>query len=366
MPAYHPFGVGAPAPKRGIPIPAPPWHTAAMRHHPRACLLAAALAAAPAAAGELPNPLVQQRADPWILRHDDGFYYFTATVPEYDRLELRRAPTLAGLPAATPRVIWRKHAAGPMGAHIWAPELHRIGGSWFIYFAAGAADRIWDLRIYVLENPAANPLDDGWVERGQLKTNWESFALDATTFAHRGQRFLLWAQHDPAIGGNTNLYLARMDGPTRIAGTQVMLSKPEHDWETVRFRVNEGPAVLVRNGRVFITYSAAGTGPEYCVGLLSADAGADLLDPAAWTKSPRPVFRSNEPAGVFGPGHNSFTTTPDGATDLLVYHARSYRDITGDPLHDPNRHTRVQPLAWRPDGTPDLGRPRPDTTPSRR
>ena len=43
--------------------------------------------------------------------------------------------------------------------------------------------------------------------------------------------------------------------------------------------------------------------------------------------------------------------------DMLVYHARDYRDIKGDPLFDPNRHTRVQPLRFRPDGIPDFGVP---------
>jgi len=63
--------------------------------------------------------------------------------------------------------------------------------------------------------------------------------------------------------------------------------------------------------------------------------------PAAWTKSPQPVFRSSGKAGQYGPGHHSFTTTPDGKRDILMYHARSYREIKGDPLHDPNRHTRA-------------------------
>jgi GH43 family beta-xylosidase len=40
-----------------------------------------------------PNPFIEQRADPYILRHD-GNYYFVASVPEYDRLEIRRASTL--------------------------------------------------------------------------------------------------------------------------------------------------------------------------------------------------------------------------------------------------------------------------------
>lgn len=44
-----------------------------------------------------PNPLVFQRADPFIYKHIDGFYYFTASVPEYDRIEIRRSSTLAGL-----------------------------------------------------------------------------------------------------------------------------------------------------------------------------------------------------------------------------------------------------------------------------
>ena len=238
-----------------------------------------------AAESTLPNPLIRQRADPFIARHTDGFYYFMGTVPEYDRLELRRATTLEGLATAEAKTIWRKHETGPMGAHIWAPELHFIQGKWYVYFAAGAADKIWDIRIYVLENASPNPLEGTWEERGQLKTNWESFSLDATTFEHRGIRYLLWAQKAVGAKTNSNLYIAKMDTPTSIAGAQTLLSEPEFDWEKIRYAVNEGPAVLVRHGRVFVTYSAAGTGAEYCLGLLSADENADLLDAKSLTKS---------------------------------------------------------------------------------
>jgi GH43 family beta-xylosidase len=306
-----------------------------------------------------PNPLIRQRADPHVTRHTDGYYYFMGTVPEYDRLELRRSETLAGLATAAPKVIWRKHATGIMGAHIWAPELHFIDGKWYIYFAAGEAEKIWNIRIYVLENAAANPLEGEWVERGQLKTQWETFALDATTFVHRGQRYLVWAQRDPAKKNNTDLYLAKMDSPVSITGTPVEISTPEFDWEKVRYQVNEGPAVLQRHGRIFLTYSAAGTGAEYCLGLLTAKDDANLLDPKSWVKSPASVFATSEGNRIYGPGHNSFTTAADGS-DVMVYHARSYRDIPGDPLKDPNRHTRLQPVQWRADGTPDFGEPRPD------
>lgn len=131
----------------------------------------------------------------------------------------------------------------------------------------------------------------------------------------------------------------------------------------MKFDVNEAPAVLVKNGRVFMTYSASATDANYAMGMLTASAGADLLDAASWTKSPLPVFASSATNGQYGPGHNSFTTSADGKTDILVYHARNYRDIVGDPLFDPNRHTRAQAISWRQDGTPDFGLPVADTMP---
>ena len=320
--------------------------------------------AVPPAASAVPasswkNPLIPQRADPHVNLHSDGFYYFTATVPAYDRIELRRARTIGELPTAETKTIWRKHETGPMGAHIWAPEIHFIDGKWYVYFAAGDANAIWNIRMYVLENPSANPLEGEWTEKGQIKMEWESFTLDATTFTHRGVRYLAWAQSLPNVRG-TSIFIAKMDTPWSITGRQVMVTKPDQPWERIGHNVNEGPSVLIRNGRVFMTYSASATDANYCLGLLTADENADLLDPASWKKSPAPVFKSDALAGQFGPGHNCFTTTPDGRTDLLVYHARNYEKIQGDPLHNPDRATRVQVLRWNADGTPDFGTPVPD------
>ena len=330
----------------------------------KGALAAGALTAIPAtaahAAGSRPpfvNPLVRNRADPHINRHTDGFYYFTATAPEYDRIILRRSRTLRGLSTAAESVIWRKHATGVMGAHIWAPEIHHIDGKWYIYFASAPAEDIWAIRIWVLENSHRDPFRGTWVERGQLKTAWETFSLDATTFTHRGSRYLAWAQHEPGMNNNTAVWLSRMADPLTLTGPQVRLTTPELDWEVIGFKVNEGPSVIQRGGRVFMSYSASATDFNYCMGLLTIDADADLMDPANWSKSQTPVFTSNDTTKQYGPGHNSFTVAEDGRTDVLVYHARQYKDIVGDPLNDPNRHTRIQRLGWKPDGTPDFGVP---------
>ncbi|WP_434100651.1 family 43 glycosylhydrolase [Streptomyces olivaceoviridis] len=83
-------------------------------------------------------------------------------------------------------------------------------------------------------------------------------------------------------------------------------------------------------------------------------APADLLDARSWAESPVPVLTGDDTTKQYGPGRNCFTVAEDGRTDVLVHHARQYKEITGDPLHGPNRHTRAQKLGWKPDGTPDL------------
>lgn len=308
---------------------------------------------------QIVNPLVRQRADPMVMRTTEGIYYLAATVPEYDRIELRSATSIAGLGGAKPVTIWRKHATGEMGAHIWAPELHRIYGKWYVYFAAGRADSVWNIRMYVLENASLDPLKGEWVEKGQIHAGVESFSLDATTFAHHGKRYLVWAQKDTSLRNNSSIFIAEMSNPWTITGTPVRLSKPELPWEIIGYRVNEGPAVLIKSGHVFLTYSASATDANYCMGMLVASDTSNLLDSRSWVKSQQPVFATSVANGQFGPGHNSFTVDAHG-NDVLIYHARNYRVIKGDPLNDANRHTRAQYIRWDDDGMPVFGAPVPD------
>jgi GH43 family beta-xylosidase len=307
------------------------------------------------------DPIILQRADPCIRRFDDGWYYFTASVPAYDRIELRRARTIAELPQAPTVDVWRKPDTGPFSELIWAPEIHRVFDTWVIYFAAAPSREIkhdlFQHRMWAITCDACDPLSGPWSEPVQVDSGIDAFCLDATAFAHRGKTYYVWAQKEPEVRGNSNLMIAELATPTRLATRPVRLSKPEFDWEIRGFWVNEGPSMLVRHGRVFMSYSASATDENYCMGLLHAAEDADLLDPASWTKSPEPVFKTDYEHAIYGPGHNSFTVAEDGATDLLVYHARTYTEIVGDPLWDPNRHTYVKPLAWDAAGMPVFGRP---------
>lgn len=303
---------------------------------------------------EFNNPIAEQRADPWVHKAENGEYYLIATVPEYDRLVLRKAKTINGLKEAKEKEIWHKHAKGIMASHIWAPELHRIDGKWYIYFTAGESENIWNIRIYVLSNTSADPMEGTWKEEGQLKTKQESFSLDATTFVHKGKRYLIWAQN--VYGGNsgTVLVLSEMKNPTTLTGPEIIITEPEFSWERVKYNVNEGPAVITKNGKIFVSYSASATNHNYCMGLLWIDENADLLNAKNWNKSPGQVFYTNEELKRFGPGHNSFTTSEDGKQTIMIYHARDYKEIQGDELSDKNRATRARVVEWTKSGFPDF------------
>lgn len=307
------------------------------------------------------QPLILQRADPCIRLFGDGWYYFTASVPAYDRVELRRARTIAELPQAPTTDVWHKPDTGPLSELIWAPEIHRVFDTWVIYFAAAPSraikDDLFQHRMYAITTKAANPLDGPWTAPVRVNSGIDAFCLDATAFTHRSSTYYVWAQKEPSIRGNSNLMIARLDSPTTLATPPVRLSVPEFEWEIRGFWVNEGPSIVLRHGRVFLSYSASATDENYCMGLLHAREDADLLDPRNWTKSPQPVFQTDYEHKIYGPGHNSFTIAEDGMTDLLVYHARTYTEIVGDPLWDPNRHTYVKPLKWDDQGMPVFGRP---------
>jgi GH43 family beta-xylosidase len=309
-------------------------------------------------AAAITNPVVNQLADPSVYKNSDGYYYLTGSAPAYNLIELRRAKTLEGLATAKPVVVDRIAASGPQSGWIWAPDIKFYDGTWYIYYSASPSDSLFDHRLYSISNKSANPLDGTWTQDGQLVTNWESFTIDANSFTDSGVRFLVWAQKDPDIRGNSNIYIAKLRTPTTIDGQQVRLSEPTYDWEKQGGQsVNEAPAVMQHDGRIFLTYSASATDANYQLGMLTASASADLLSPASWTKSAEPVFKTSAANSVYGPGSNSFTVSDNGSDVIDVYNARSYADPTPDALRDPNRSVRIQKVNWGTDGSPDFGVP---------
>ena len=318
-----------------------------------------------------PNPFIPQRADPYVVKGPDGFYYFTASYPAYmnvdsgyDRIILRKSETVIGLATAQEHTIWSAHNEGVMSKHIWAPEIHYVGGKWYIFFAAGEKEAIWNIRPFVLVCEGQDPINDTWIELGKMQASegddrsFTEFSLDMTYFENNGKHYVVWAEKL----GDSSLFMAEIDEsePNKLISKPILLTKPEYDWECVRFRVNEGPTVLKTDDKVYVFFSASGTGAEYCMGMVYADKNADLMNITNWTKSPVPALQTEDLTDQAGPGHNSFVVDENGDL-LIVYHARPFSHFDkkcgsycDEPLYDPCRHARIKLVIFDKNNTPML------------
>jgi len=302
----------------------------------------------PSAAATFTNPLLPSGPDPWITQVD-GTYYYTHTLG--NRIALWRTNDIADLVHAEQRTVWTPPEIGPNAHSIWAPELHRIDGKWYIYYSAAASGYDDDDHrgVFVLENASADPFSGSWVDRGRIDTRYPG--IDGTVFAHAGKRYFVYS---PYVGPDSVLAIARLENPWTLAGPEVIIARPDLAWERKGGRqILEGPEFLLGpKGDLFLTYSASACwSDDYALGLLHAAPDANPLDPTAWTKSPEPVFhRAN---GVYATGHNGFFTSPDGSENWIIYHANPGPDMKCTAKRAPH----IQRFTWTDAGWPDFGEP---------
>ncbi|MER5478514.1 family 43 glycosylhydrolase [Streptomyces sp. NPDC002734] len=311
-----------------------------------ALLLALSLGQSPASAASFANPVKAQKgADPWISYHDGNYYLVTTSWT--DVITVRKAPTLAGLATAPSVQVWKGDAASRC-CNIWAPELHHLNGRWYLYYVAGqnVSDYNPTQRSHVLESAGSDPMGP-YTYRGQLNPAW---MLDPHVATVNGALYLFGSTSG---GGTQNIVAARMSNPYTVSGSFRTISTPTLSWERQGGTVNEGPEILQRGGRTFLIYSASGCWtPDYKLGQLTLT-GSDPLSASSWTKKATPVLQRDDAAGVYGPGHNGFFTSPDGSESWIVYHAN---DSSSDGC-DNGRTARAQKFTWNADGTPDFGAP---------
>ncbi len=307
-----------------------------------------------------PNPVVKstftnpvfEGADPWVYQQDST-YYFTTTLG--NRIELWKTQSMTKLRDVASKVVYYPTGVGTHHHNLWAPELHRLDGKWYMYYTAGSGPDSTQ-RLWVLENSSPDPTVGNWVDKGRVYTaSFDRWAIDGTVLDYQGSRYFLWSGRPDLSVQNQNIYIAKMSNPWTLEGSVVLLSKPELAWEKQGGPVNEGPEVLLNpQGQVLVTYSASGCWTDdYTVGLLRLKSGGDPLQVADWTKSPQPIFVKKPQNAAYGPGHNAFFKSPDGTEDWIIYHANTQ---SGDGCSD-KRNIRMQPFTWKSDGTPNFGEP---------
>lgn len=292
------------------------------------------------------NPL-NDGPDPYMTYYR-GNYYLATT--QGTAIRIWKSPTLGGLAHAPAVTVWTDGEASRC-CDIWAPEFHLLDGPagkrWYIYYTAD--DRTDSHhRMYVLESQGMDPLGP-YAFKAKLATDPkdEFYAIDGTVFnAPDGGLYFLWAGYP-----GHRIFISKMNNPWTTTGARTLIPADGFGCEEVR----EGPATLLRNGRIFLTYSACDTQkPDYMLGMVVADDKADLMKAESWIQYPGPVFKRADANGVYGPGHHGFFQSPDGTEDWIVYLGKTTSAYTYA-----GRTTRAQKFTWRKDGTPDFGIPLP-------
>ena len=311
----------------------------------------------PVAACTFTNP-VMPGADPWVVRHDSAYYTVQSrNAGGRSSIWVYRSPKLTD-PDRDDVQVWTAPASGWNRTNVWAPELHRIDGRWYIYYAAGSdGPPFIHQRSGVLEATGDDP-QGPFVDRGMLYTGTSVgadttnyWAIDLTVGRIGGQLYAVWSgweQNATTDRTPQHLYAARMSSPTRVSSDRVRISSPTADWERgTELDLQEGPEFVANGDATFIVYSTRESWlKDYRLGTLRLS-GADPLAPGSWAKSSGPVFTGN--TTTYGVGHASFTMSPDSTEWWIAYHSKI------DPSPGWNRSIRLQRFSWGADGAPQFG-----------
>jgi GH43 family beta-xylosidase len=286
------------------------------------------------------NPL-NTGPDPFMTYYG-GNYYLSTT--QGDALRMWKSPTIGGLLAAAPTVIWQDPDT-TRNQQVWAPSFYLLNGHWYVYYTSddGTDDHH---RLRVLESDGTDPLGPYTFKATLNPPGADYWAIDPVLIPQTGGQYIAWS--GAGTEGHNLIYVAPLSDPWTISGPRTYLAAAGGCPE-----VREAPSVVQHGGTTFLVYSTCDTGkPDYQLWALTIPTSADPTVASNWQQSPSALFARNDAAGVWGPGSNGFFKSPDGTEDWIVYHGKNTDQYTYG-----GRDTRAQPIHWNADGTPEFGAP---------
>jgi beta-xylosidase len=199
---------------------------------------------------------------------------------------------------------------------VWAPDVfyNETDRKFYLYYTVNGR-----IGVAIADRP-----DGVFKDQGTLIDK----AIDAHMFVDEDGQYYLYYVEYPGF----RIHVQPMASPVRKNGDSIHLIQATDPWEKKHAALTEAPWMLKHNGVYYLLYSASGAdSQEYAIGYATAPSP---LGP--FTKYyGNPIMKKG--GNIFGPGHCSVTTTPDGQL-WIVYHQQKSssrgwnRIICIDPL----------------------------------
>jgi GH43 family beta-xylosidase len=201
------------------------------------------------------NPIVPAAgsagsADPSVV-FKDGYYYYVKSLND-SAIGVAKAQRLQDIGSVPMITVYTPPSNTMYSKGIWAPEIQYINGKWYIYFAADDGNNV-NHRMYALESNAQDA-QGGYTFKGKVAAPTDVWAIDGLVLQKDdGSLYFVWSGWRGANDGfPQRTYIAPMSNPWTISGSRVEISTPTYDWETRGAAIQEGQAILKRNGKIFI------------------------------------------------------------------------------------------------------------------
>lgn len=262
--------------------------------------------------------------DPFILLHN-GTYYMYATSAK-DGFLLWTSENLCD---------WTEggycYKDSPWGeCDFWAPEVHERNGKFYLVYTA-RWKKNHSLRIGMAisdspEGPFKDLKDEPLFDYGYA-------AIDATLFRDGEKEYFYYVRDcsENVVNGvhTSEIYACGIsEDYTALVGEPKKISLPDLDWEHKsgpEWLWNEGPALLKREGKYYLNYSAnCYATRDYSVGCSESDSP---LGP--FVKYDAPILTYKQDV-YSGPGHNCFFVGKDGKLYTAFHVHTDYEKPSGN------------------------------------
>ncbi|MGF7145076.1 GH43 family beta-xylosidase [Anaerotaenia torta] len=261
---------------------------------------------------------ITQIGDPFILKASDDTYYLycTSAASGYYCWKSKDLVHWSGK-----KLCYVKKSDSWCTDSFWAPEVVEYNNKYYMYYTARSGGESLRIGLAVSDQPQGPFLD---VENRPF-FDLGYAAIDANVLIDAdGSKYLYFSRDcsENEIGNvrKSEIYgVALSDDMLSIVGEPVLLLTPDQPWELSSTNPlwNEGPEIMVRNSTYYLSYSAnCYADKAYSIGYATS---SSPLGPYKKYEN-NPILTAGTSKVISGPGHHSFTVSPDGSELWMAYH----------------------------------------------